>query len=86
MPHLVADMHPDDAKALGLREGSRIRLNSRRGSVTARAHLTDTVPQGTVFAPLHFAEAPINALTIAERDPVSKTPEFKICAVNVEKV
>ena len=86
MPHLVADMHPDDAKALGLREGSRIRLNSRRGSVTARAHLTDMVPQGTVFAPLHFAEAPINALTIAERDPVSKTPEFKICAVNVEKV
>lgn len=86
MPHLVADMHPDDARALGLREGARIRLSSRRGSVVARAHLTDAVPAGTVFAPLHFAEASINELTTAERDPVSKTPEFKICAVKVEKV
>ena len=86
LPHLVADMHPDDAGALGLREGSRIRVSSRRGTVAARAHLTDRVPAGTIFAPLHFAEAPINALTIADRDPVSKTPEFKICAVRVEKV
>nr|WP_299395136.1 molybdopterin dinucleotide binding domain-containing protein [uncultured Desulfovibrio sp.] len=86
MPGLTVDIHPDDARALGLREGARVRLSSRRGAVAARAHLTDAVPVGTVFAPLHFAEAPINLLTTAERDPVSKTPEFKICAVRVEKV
>lgn len=79
-------MHPDDARALGLRNGARARLSSRRGAVAARVHITDAVPAGTVFAPLHFAEAPVNQLTSAERDPVSKTPEFKICAVRVEKV
>ncbi len=86
MPHLEVDMHPDDARALGLRNGARARLSSRRGAVAARVHITDAVPAGTVFAPLHFAEAPVNLLTSAERDPVSKTPEFKICAVRVEKV
>lgn len=86
IPELVTDVNPADGKRLALREGDRVRLISRRGSVVSRVHLTDQVPEGLVFAPLHFAEAMVNLLTNPALDPVSKTPEYKISAVRLERV
>ena len=58
----------------------------RRGRVTARAKVTDVTPQGSVFMTFHFRETPTNRLTNPAIDPVAKTPEYKICAVRVEKL
>ncbi len=91
-PHLLseagegfAEMNPDDAAALGIRSGDRIRLVSRRGGVNARARVLSSVSRGMVFMPFHFADSPANALTNTAFDPTAKIPELKYCAVRVEK-
>ncbi|MBQ3060134.1 MAG: molybdopterin-dependent oxidoreductase [Desulfovibrio sp.] len=86
LPELTADIAPADARRLNIREGARMRLTSRRGSIVSRMHITDSVPEGVIFAPLHFAEAMVNLLTCPALDPVSKTPEYKISAIRLEKV
>jgi len=58
---------------------------SRRGEVTARAKITEVSPVGVVFMTFHFAESPTNQLTIPALDPVAKIPEFKVCAIRIEK-
>ncbi|GAU09107.1 formate dehydrogenase subunit alpha [Desulfoplanes formicivorans] len=80
------EIHPDDAKDLGLTDGDLVRIVSRRGSVTARCVLTDRSAPGLVFATFHFSEVPINRLTSAITDNDSGIPAFKECAVRVEKV
>ncbi len=66
--------------ARATRRGSR----SRRGSITTRVTVTDTVPPGVVFMTFHYKESPVNELTNAAFDPVTKTAEFKVCAVRIE--
>lgn len=83
---LYVEVNPDDARALGLREGGAVRVTSRRGAVEGRAEITDRVPPGLVFVPFHFAEASANRLTAAVPDEESHTPPFKISAVRVEAV
>lgn len=78
-------INPEDAEALGITEGDMARVSSRRGSVTARALVTEDTPKGVVFMTFHFAEASANLLTNPATDPVAKTPEFKVCAVRLEK-
>jgi predicted molibdopterin-dependent oxidoreductase YjgC len=63
-----------------------VAVTSRRGQVRIRARLTRTCPRGMVFVPFHFSENMINLLTNPAMDPIAKTPEFKICAVTVEKI
>ena len=58
---------------------------SRRGSIATRVTVTDTVPEGVVFMTFHYKESPVNELTNSAFDPVTKTAEFKVCAVRVEK-
>jgi len=77
---------PDDAHQLSIGNGDMLSISSRRGSVTARAQITDVTPQGTVYMTFHFRETPTNLLTSPARDPVTHTPEFKACAVKVEKL
>jgi predicted molibdopterin-dependent oxidoreductase YjgC len=81
-----AEMHPEDAMKAGIREGDRIRITSRRGSIVTAARITERVARGSVFAPFHFTEARANILTNPVLDPVSKIPEFKVCAAKIEKV
>jgi len=81
----VADINPLDAESLGISERDMLRVSSRRGEVKIRARLTETVPKGTVFIPFNFQESAANALTNSDRDAISKIPEFKVCAVKVEK-
>jgi len=82
----LIEVNADDAERLGLNGNKRVRVSSRRGSIEAEAWVTDRVPPGMVYANFHFPEASANVLTIAALDPVSKIPEYKICAVKVELV
>jgi formate dehydrogenase major subunit len=85
-PNGVLFIHPKDATALGIRQGSSVRIRSRRGQVETRAVLTDELPIGTVAMPYHFKEAPSNQVTNNAQDPVTKMPELKACAVRVEAI
>jgi predicted molibdopterin-dependent oxidoreductase YjgC len=82
----LIEVNPDDALRLGLDGHKRVQVSSRRGSIEADAWITDRVPPGMVYANFHFPEASANELTIAALDPVSKIPEYKVCAVNVSLV
>jgi predicted molibdopterin-dependent oxidoreductase YjgC len=59
---------------------------SRRGEVSARARVNQIVSEGTVFMTFHFFESPANRLTNPALDPVSRIPEYKVCAVRIEKM
>ena len=78
-------IHPGDAAELGVADGERVQVLSRRGRVTVEANVTDICPPGVVSLTFHFHETPTNVLTNAALDPVSKIPETKVCAVRVEK-
>jgi formate dehydrogenase alpha subunit len=82
----LVEISPEDAERLGLDNRCRLRVTSRRGSLEAEAWITDRVPPGMVYANFHFPEASANELTIAALDPISKIPEYKVCAVKVEVV
>jgi formate dehydrogenase alpha subunit len=78
------EIHPEDAKKLGIEEGQKIRVSSRRGSIEISAMVTERPLQGMIFVPFHFKEAAANVLTNTALDPVCKIPELKICAVKIE--
>ena len=82
----LIEVNEEDAVRLGLNGGHRVRVTSRRGSIEAEALITDRLPPGMVYANFHFPEASANVLTIAALDPVSKIPEYKVCAVKIEAV
>jgi assimilatory nitrate reductase catalytic subunit len=86
-PEPWAEIHPDTAVTLGIAAGDRIRLVTRRGRAVMKARLTRDIRLDTVFAPFHWGGGgSANALTNPALDPVSRIPEFKVCAVRVEKV
>jgi len=85
MPEGSLEMHPEDGNRLGVQQGDEVRVASRRGEITAKVILTDRVDQGVVFMPFHFAETCANVLTNPAHDPTAKIPEYKVCAVKVEK-
>ena len=87
-PDAVIYMHPEDAKARGLRRGMSARLVSRRGEISARIETRgrNRVPQGLVFVPWFDASRLINKVTLDATDPLSKETDFKKCAVKVVKV
>lgn len=74
-----------DAEELGVADGQRVRVSSRRGSVEATAHVSGKTNPGQVWMPFHFQDGNSNWLTNAALDRVSKAPEYKVCAVRVEK-
>ncbi len=84
-PEAHVYLNPGDAAELGIAEGDFARVTSRRGSIDLRARLSHRDTPGTCFIPFHFREAAANLLTIDEIDPVGKIPEFKFCAVRVER-
>lgn len=84
-PLAEVELNPSDATRLQLVHGDRARLTTRRGSITVHVQVTERVKAGVVFMPFHYAEAAANILTVPALDPVAKIPEFKVCAVRVEK-
>ena len=92
-PHLdteqktgYVEINPEDAQELNIKDGEIISLSSRRGTIEAPAQLSTSVGPGVLFVPIHFGENPANMLTNPACDPVAKIPEFKVCAVNIEKL
>ena len=81
----LVEINPQDASALGITDGEKVRVVSRRGAVTAKIKVTDVSPVGVVFMTFHFAESPTNQLTNPALDPIAKIPEFKVSAVRIEK-
>ncbi len=86
LPENYVEISPVDAKNLEIKDGERIKVSSRRGEIQIKARISRKVNRGVVFIPFHFAEAAANVLTNSACDPVAKIPEYKVCAVKVEKL
>jgi formate dehydrogenase alpha subunit len=85
-PECRVEISAGDAVAYDIAEGESVRVKSRRGELVARALVSNKAVPGTIFIPFHYHEAAVNRLTIAALDPVAKIPEYKVCAVRIEKV
>jgi formate dehydrogenase major subunit len=81
----TADISPADAARLGIANGEKVNLSSRRGAVKVTARVTPEVQEGMVWMAFHFRENNANWLTNQAYDPVSQTAEYKACAVKLEK-
>ena len=75
-----------DAEKLGFKNGDKIRVTSRRGSITATARVGRKCSEGETWMPFHFPDSPANVLTNAALDEFARIPEFKVCAVRLEKL
>jgi len=84
VPSGHVELHPENARRKGIKDGDMIVVATRRGRIKTTARITDRVAQGSIFVPFHFAEAAANALTNDALDPVAKIPEFKVCAARIE--
>jgi len=85
-PAAFAEIHPDTARQHGVQAGDAVRLTTRRGSARMAARLTRDIRRDTVFVPFHWGgEGSANRLTIAALDPVSRIPEYKACAVRLDR-
>ncbi len=84
-PESFVEVHPDTAGRLGLVDGQPVRVVSRRGAAAATLRCVPGIRADTVFLPFHFAGAQTaNRVTNPALDPVSRMPEFKVCAVRLE--
>ncbi|MFE5731321.1 molybdopterin oxidoreductase family protein [Streptomyces sp. NPDC056528] len=85
-PGPFVELHPRLAERIGVAEGERITVVSRRGRAVAPARITASIRPDTVFMPFHWAgEGRANTLVNPALDPVSRMPEFKVCAVRLER-
>ncbi len=79
------EISPEDAEALGIKDKHWVKVSSRRGEVKVKAKVTERSQKGNVFMTFHHQNALTNVLTSGHRDPISGTPEYKACAVRVDK-
>ena len=88
VPNAYVELHPEDAKELGVRNGDLVRVESRRGSVEMPAWVNGRgrPPRGTVFAPFFDQSMPVNKVTFDAHDPFSKQPDYKKCSVKITRV
>lgn len=85
-PEPRVELHPKLAEKLGLKNDDWTVIESRRGHIVLRAHVVATIRPDTVFIPYHWpGDRSANRLTIAAQDPISKIPEYKVCAVRLRK-
>lgn len=84
-PECFVEISAEDAGAYNIEGDNMLKISSRRGEITAKAKVSDKAVKGTVFLPFHYAGAAANKLTNAALDPVAKIPEYKVCAVRIEK-
>jgi ferredoxin-nitrate reductase len=90
-PEPFLEMNPQDSKRFGIRDGDFVEVNSRRGKAMVQVRVTEEIVPGACFMPFHWSRQhgfykAANNLTITARDPVSRQPELKACAVQVKKV
>jgi len=85
-PESFVEISAQDAEAYRIEDGDPLKISSRRGDIEAKARLSEKAVKGTIFIPFHYANAAANKLTNTALDPTAKIPEFKVCAVRIEKV
>jgi nitrate reductase NapA len=87
VPNALCFMHPEDAKAMGLRRGDEVALTSRRGQMHTRVETRgrNAPPRGLVFVPWFDASQLINKLTLDATCPISLQTDFKKCAIKIAK-
>jgi assimilatory nitrate reductase catalytic subunit len=78
------EINRSDADRLSIKNGQRVQVSSRRGTLQAVAILVSTVSEGQLFMPMHYAD--VNKLTLASFDPYSRQPSYKNCAVAIQTV
>ena len=84
-PDVFAEINSADARTLGIVQGDILTVSSRRGTITVKADVSERCDKGVVFIPFHYSEAAVNKLTITAMDPVANIPEYKVCAVKIDK-
>jgi assimilatory nitrate reductase catalytic subunit len=85
-PEPYVEIHPLAAEKLGIQAGDIVRVTSRRGEMFVPAKITRAIRPDTVFIPYHWGgRQAANNLTIRAYDPISRIPEYKVCAVQLEK-
>jgi len=85
-PEPLIEIHPALAEKLGIADGDWVTAETRRGSTTLQALVVKTIRPDTIFIPYHWpGRKSANQLTISAQDPISKIPEYKVCAVRVKK-
>jgi len=91
IPQAFLEIHPSDAERLSIKDGEIVNVTSKRGDVRVKAKVSDTIKAGVVFLPMHWGKIlgsdlnRANNITSPILDPFSKEPDFKYCAVQVEK-
>ena len=84
-PHV--QLHPNLARELNIAASDMVELRTRRGAAVFRAQITDAIRPDVLFVPFHWGGASnANSLTVPALDPVSKMPEFKVCAVAARRI
>ncbi len=86
VPEELAEISHADAAKLGIASGDMIKVSSRRGEVTVKAKVTARSQAGNVFMTFHHRNVLSNILTSGHRDPITGTPEYKACAVKIQKI
>lgn len=86
VPNSYIEVSPRRAQILDVNDGDMVKVTSRRGEIEVRVKVTDTISDGVVFMPFHFAIGAANRLTNSALDPVTDIPEYKVCAVKIEKL
>ncbi|MCR4553469.1 MAG: formate dehydrogenase subunit alpha [Succinivibrionaceae bacterium] len=84
--HSFIEVNTADAARLGIENGERIRVSSRRGTITSEARVSDKVSPGETWMPFHFPDGNANVLTNAALDKFARIPEYKVCAIRIEKL
>lgn len=84
-PECFVEISQQDAASYNLQDGSALKISSRRGTIEAKAMISEKAVDGTVFIPFHYAKAAANTLTNAALDPIARIPEYKVCAIRLEK-
>ena len=81
----LLQLNPEDGARLKVRNGELVKLSSRRGTIRVKAEFSNMVVPGAVYTTFHFPESPINRLTGRAQDHKSGCPEYKVCAVRIDK-
>lgn len=86
-PEPFVEIHPETARTLGIADGDPVRVETRRGAAFVTARFSRDIRLDTLFVPFHWGgRGSANLLTIAAIDPISKIPEYKVCAAAIERV
>ncbi len=79
------EINSEDAAKLGIKNGDRVKVSSRRGEIESEAHVSGKTSPGETWMPFHFQDGNANWLTNAALDTIAAAPEYKVCAIKVQK-